>query len=242
MDALVPLPPSGRRYTASRRVTLGDVTPRGRVRLDAVARYLQDVANDDAHDSGIANPGGWVVRKATIEVDRFPTFREDLDLVTFCSGTGGWWAERRTDLIGRDRGVVRAAALWVQIDPATGRPLKLGPDFHQRYGDTAAGRTVAARLTHPGPPPGLDRRPFPLRVTDLDLLDHVNNAVYWAAVELVLAAAGASAPLRGVGVQLEHRRPLDVDSDAAVVTHEDRMWVLDGDEVAASARLYPISR
>ncbi|MFM2113860.1 MAG: hypothetical protein RL643_818, partial [Actinomycetota bacterium] len=29
---------------------LGDVTPKGRLRLDATARYLQDIATDDALD------------------------------------------------------------------------------------------------------------------------------------------------------------------------------------------------
>ncbi len=48
---MIPRPTIGRTFTGTARVRLGDVTPKGRMRLDAVARYLQDVANDDAVDA-----------------------------------------------------------------------------------------------------------------------------------------------------------------------------------------------
>ena len=41
---------TGRRFTTTRSVRLGDVDPAGLLRLDATARYLQDVATDDADD------------------------------------------------------------------------------------------------------------------------------------------------------------------------------------------------
>src|SRR5688500_10680451 len=86
--AVVPLPDVGRRFGTTRRVRLGDASPGGRLRLDAMARYLQDVANDDAHDSGIANPGGWVVRRTTIDVRAEVAFRELVEVTTFCSAIG----------------------------------------------------------------------------------------------------------------------------------------------------------
>ena len=48
----MPLPSAGRTFTGERIVRLGDVSPAGRLRLDAVARYLQDIATDDAVDAG----------------------------------------------------------------------------------------------------------------------------------------------------------------------------------------------
>lgn len=67
---LLPLPPTDRRFSAERTVRLGDVDPLGELRLDAVARYLQDVAGDDAVDSGLSNAVGWVVRRTMIRIDR----------------------------------------------------------------------------------------------------------------------------------------------------------------------------
>jgi len=39
---------AGRHYATEAVVRLGDVLPSGEARLDAVARYLQDAASDDA--------------------------------------------------------------------------------------------------------------------------------------------------------------------------------------------------
>ena len=106
-----------------------------------------------------------------------------VDLVTFCSGFGPRWAERRTrSPPGRLRSPKRSA-LWVFADRAGGRPLPLHDQFFAIYGEAAGGRRVSSRLVHPRPPVGVSSRPWPLRVRDLDLLDHVNNARALEAVE-----------------------------------------------------------
>src|SRR5215831_9616535 len=46
-------PGTGRIYSTRRIVRSTDVTPSGRLRLDALARYLQIVAEDDVADSGL---------------------------------------------------------------------------------------------------------------------------------------------------------------------------------------------
>jgi hypothetical protein len=43
----LPLPTVGRRFTGGQRVRLGDTDPHGRLRPDAAARYMHDVAGDD---------------------------------------------------------------------------------------------------------------------------------------------------------------------------------------------------
>jgi acyl-ACP thioesterase len=54
--AFAPHPASGRVFTVSRVVRSTDVTPDGRLRLDALARYLQEAAEDDVADAGLAEP------------------------------------------------------------------------------------------------------------------------------------------------------------------------------------------
>ena len=44
LDPSLPIPAAGRTFAAHRRVRLADMDEHGRVRLDAVARFLQDVA------------------------------------------------------------------------------------------------------------------------------------------------------------------------------------------------------
>lgn len=215
----VDLPDHGRRLTTHRSVRLGDVTPSGRARLDALARYLQDAANDDSTDADLPARMAWVVRRTEIEVGQPPTFREDLDLVTWCSGTGGRWAERRTSITGSDGARVEAAAIWVHIDVDTGRPKSLSPEFFDIYGKAAEGRKVKARLTHddlPDDQRGLTSVPWTVRSVDIDLFGHVNNAVSWALLEHAAQQnGGLPTPSR---CAIEHRDALTLDDTPTLHT------------------------
>src|SRR5947207_6187601 len=141
----LPPPARGRVYRGGRRVRLGDASPGGRLRLDALARYLQDVSNDDTRD-GELDDDGWVVRRTALRVARLPVIGEELVLETFCSGIGGRWAERRVRVQGDQGGAVEAVSLWVHVDMATGRLTPPTPPFFTLYGEAAAGRTVPPRL------------------------------------------------------------------------------------------------
>jgi acyl-ACP thioesterase len=219
------------------------VTSSGRVRVDAIARYLQDIARDDSADSGLPNPMGWVVRRTVIEVRQAPVFQERVELATWCSGVGARWAERRTTVAGEQGGLVETATIWVHVDPERGRPARLGPEFAALYGDTAAGRKVDARLAHPTePPPGAIVRPWPWRATDFDVLAHVNNAAYAETVEEALAAEAAGPPtIDGCRIELEYRDPALVGSVAtwALARSDDGLglWLLADDRLAFTAQL-----
>jgi len=238
---LVPPPSSGRTFSTSRRARLGDVSPAGRLRLDALARYLQDIANDDAVDAGLEDAMAWVVRRTVVDVAAFPGFREHLELTTFASGSGRNWAERRTSVAGERGGRVEAGALWVCVDPDSGRPRSLPPEFEAVYGDAVAGRRVRARLPHPDPPPGLDPEPWPLRFSDFDALGHVNNAVHWQVVEEHLARRrDLRAPLRA---EVEYRGAIEREHEVGVVAMAEpdgslALWVVGADRVVhASAHV-----
>ena len=144
---LLPLPPSGRRFTIERTVRLSDVDAGGSLRFDAISRYLQDVASDDAIDAGLPNAMGWVVRRTMIRIDQTCALGERLSATTFCTGVGRSWAERRSSLVGSDGGAVEAVSLWIQVDVDTGRPTRLGDEFFGTYGEAAGGRTVSSRLS-----------------------------------------------------------------------------------------------
>jgi acyl-ACP thioesterase len=133
----VAVPKQGRVVRRERRVRLGDVTPTGRVRFDALARYLQDIARDDSADSALENPMGWVVRRTAIQVHAWPQFQEALTLATWCSGIGPRWAERRTSIVGEHGAHVEATTIWVHVDASTGRPARLVAGFAERYAEAA---------------------------------------------------------------------------------------------------------
>jgi len=223
-------------FTDVARAGLGDVAPSGRLRLDAIARWLQDAAFADLVDSGLPDDGVWVVRRLRIRVERFPRFREAAEVDTWCSGTGSLWAERRSTVRGENGGLIEAVALWVHLDPNGARPRPMPDGFEDVYGPSSGGRRVRARLRHRGEPPNdAQRAPWRFRAADLDLADHVNNAVYWQALEERIRAARpdgvAPEPL---DAEIEHRTPADV-GDATVLSHGENLWITaDGGEILAA--------
>ncbi len=237
---LAPVPGSGRTYTASRRVRWGDVDRRRRLRLDAVARYLQDVANDDTRDLGHDHMAPWVVRRTTIIVEAPPALGEVVALTTFSGGLGSRWAERRTSLQGEEGGHVEAASVWISVDPVSGRPARLTPQFLDAYGEAAGDRRVDARLHHPRPPEGADRRPWALRSTDHDPLGHVNNAATWEPFEDELDRRG----LVPGWAEVEYGDAVEPTDEAVLVSEQDptgtvRAWLTVDGTVRASAVAHP---
>src|SRR4029077_13755521 len=110
---------------------LSDAGPDRILRLDGVARYLQDVATDDWADSGLDPGETWVVRRTMVRVadgGRWPALGDQVAVTTWCGGAGPAWAERRTDLEVDGTLMVEAVALWVPLDPS-GRPVRLGQEF-----------------------------------------------------------------------------------------------------------------
>jgi acyl-ACP thioesterase len=215
-----------RRFTTTRKVRLGDVNHRGRLRLDAIARYLQDVANDDAVDAATGDPQFWVLRKVAFAIEAFPRLDDRITLATWCSGVGSRWAERRTDIGAH----VQATALWVYVDPKTLLPARMPQSFYDVWAPSADGRKVRGRLTHDDPPPdGVTWTDWPLRATDHDILDHMNNAAYWHPVEQVWGDRPITA------AEIEYRVPITPEQSIVLGTTEDRMWLVDAGTRAVHA-------
>jgi acyl-ACP thioesterase len=241
---LVPEPDAGRVYRSQRKIRLADVGADGRLRLDAMARYMQDVASDDVADAEADDETlTWVVRRTVIEVVSPFAADRAVSLSTWASGSGSHWAARRTSIAGDAGGRSEAESLWVLIHRASSRLARLPAAFDDLYGPSTGGRKVSAKLElAPEPAPNATELAWPLRAADIDTLGHANNAVYWAAIETVLAMTpnGTGAPgfprLRGV---LEYRRPVDLTSDLLLAItggrSETNVWFIDGGETAAVA-------
>jgi acyl-ACP thioesterase len=239
-------PARGRVYATRRIVRSTDVTPSGRLRLDALARYLQTAAEDDVADAGLAEPVVWLVRRCELRIAALPVMGERVAVRTFCSGTGPRWAERTTTLATPGgRPLAQATAVWAAVSQADGRPVQLTPHFSAIYGPSAAGRAASVRLSHRRPAEitgngvadGTPPRDWPLRVADFDTAGHVNNAVHWEVVEDELAAIGWLPSV----AEVEYQRAILPGCLPRLVTErqpgQSTIWLMAGDRVLASARL-----
>jgi acyl-ACP thioesterase len=229
-------------FRSRRPIRLADVAVDGRLRFDAMARYMQDIASDDVEDAGAEDELlTWVVRRTVIDVEKPFGADRSAALATWASGSGSHWAARRTSISGDAGGRAEAESIWVLINQETSRPARLPATFDRLYSASGLGRTVSAKLElATEPPKGAWRLRWPVRVSDLDTLGHANNAVYWAAIESALATGGdgsvTGGRVRGI---LEYRRPLDLTSDLELAIARDHsetaVWFIDGGDTAACA-------
>jgi acyl-ACP thioesterase len=224
---LVPPPDGGRIYAQEMRAGLGDCAPSGRIRLDALARWLQDIAYADVEDAGVAHLAVWVVRRSRMSIRRFPRFPEAFTLRTFCSGLGRMWAERRTTIEQDGEPVVEAVSLWVHLDPTDWRPMPFTEQEVIAYGDHAAGRRITARLRHPQPAQAKVSRRWHFRASECDIADHVNNAAYWTPLDEELLESGAE-PER-LDAEMEFRTPAQ-PGEKLVLAEADRRWIVSPDQ------------
>ena len=236
LNELVPPPQQGRVFEQEFWPGFADCAPSGRLRLDAVARWLQDIAYADVVDAELADRAVWVVRRTRIRVRRFPRVGEAYRGATFCSGMGRMWAERRTSISPHDgqESHVEAATIWVHLDPLTGRPIPFSEPEASLYGPSAAGRRVTARLRHPIPSWREQRSPWSFRATELDIAGHINNAAYWQPLEEELLARPE--PER-VDVELEYRTPCQ-PGEKLVLRDGNRRWIVSDDHDSASREIH----
>lgn len=220
--------PGVRSFTEPRLPSFADSAPSGRIRLDALACWLQDVAYADVKDAGLDEVAVWVVRRTRICVHRFPRFGERFAVTTFCSGFGRMWAERRTDIVrvGDESPEVEAVSLWVHLDRENWRPVPLSEREIDTYGGAALTRRVSARLRHPVAAESANSAArWTFRATECDIADHVNNAAYWEPLEEELLAGPD--PER-IDVELEYRAPAQ-PGDKKILRDGDRRWIVGQD-------------
>lgn len=241
MEALVPQPPSGRTFRVRYRIRLTDADATGRLRLDAVARYLQDAAIDDVEETDWGAPEHlWVLR--AVRVDVVAPFLSDsvVDIVTWGSSFSALAAGRRWTLSGDAGGTIEVDSTWIHLD-RDARPARIGEGF-ERYEEAAQGRIASSKLTLVAPTDGT-RVTWPLRATDVDRMGHVNNAAYWAAVEqrLVDRQPDLRRPHRA---RLDYRHPIDLGEHVELVedTRHDRYGAafVVGNLVKAVVRVQPL--
>ena len=176
--------------------------------------------------------GAWIIRRTTIRSELLPRFGERLELRTWCSGMAKSVAERSTAVRGEEGARVDVEAIWVHVDPELRRPARLPADFYDVYAESAAGRRPRSSLRHPpAPPEGAEELAWRFLRADVDLIGHVNNAMYWrVAQELLERDAIVGSPCV---LEAEYRGGIG-PGPARVHRAGDQLWVCGGERTAAA--------
>lgn len=198
---------------------------RKRIPPSVLYRCLQESAENHAvayeFDSETLLQKGltWVLLKIHLVVDEYPEGRQDIIVETWPSGLESRYAHRDflVFLPGRQDPIARGASTWVLLDVARNRPSVVG----DLLGDSHVVRRPRA-LEHPFPPvvPAGDvvrTLNVPVRLSDLDINDHVNNLHYveWIVESVPENVWRETTPAE---IQLEFKRAVRYGAMARVET------------------------
>jgi len=220
--AMMPVPdPHPDVFNREWPVRVADIDAAGRMRLDAACRHIQDIGQDHLRELGFQETHPlWIVRRTMIDLIRPIEFQDMLRLRRWCSGTSNRWCEMRVRIDGRKGGLVESEAFWININRETQGPARIADDFIEGLRRTTdVDRLRWKGYLKPQPRDTADQiRELPVRFTDIDLFDHMNNAVYWGVVEEYLAATPTL--LRGpTRVTIEHEAPVALGDKLEIVAH-----------------------
>ncbi|GAB20672.1 hypothetical protein GOEFS_124_00040 [Gordonia effusa NBRC 100432] len=228
-------------YRASWPVRLADTDQHRRLRLDAIARYMQDIGYehlDHTPDGDVHQ--GWVVRRNVIDVIRPIEFGSDVVLQRWCAATSNRWCNMRVRIEGSDGGLVETEAFLIHFDTESGLPSRMSDAFLEPMLATTTEHRLRWKAALPtAAPDDASEREYPLRTVDLDWLGHVNNAAYLGAVEELMG--DREAPYRTI---IEYAKPLVLADPLTLATTTDgdalNVWFVVGEQARASSRVEPL--
>ncbi|WP_370329275.1 acyl-[acyl-carrier-protein] thioesterase [Mycolicibacterium hippocampi] len=235
------MPETGYVYRTSWPVATGDLDGNLHLRLDGVARYIQEVGAENLVDAGEAEDHPhWLVQRTVIDVIEPIEFPNDITFSRWCSALSSRWCTMRVDLVGSDGGRIETEGFWIAINSKTLTPQRVSDTLIERFASTTDVHRLKWRpwLENPGNPD--QTMAFPLRRTDIDIFEHVTNTAYWHAVHEVIALVPdvCTPPYRTV---IEYRRPIKYGEDITVgwSRHGDDVQIAlsVGEEVRAAALL-----
>jgi acyl-ACP thioesterase len=201
---------------------VADIDRVGRLRFDAATRHVQDVGSDHLRELGFEETHPlWIVRRTMVDLIRPIQFQDMLRMRRWCSGTSNRWCEMRVRIDGkRGGGLMESEAFWININRETQGPARISEDFLQGLRRTTDVDRLRwkAYLKAGSREDAQEIREYPVRVSDIDLFDHMNNSVYWTVIEDYLNSYPEllDAPLR---VTIEHDLPVALGDKLEILSH-----------------------
>lgn len=218
-----------------------EVDPEGRASIQSICNYLQETAGIHATRLGagveqlMEQRLTWFLSRLHVQLDDYPTWRNELRVETWPSGISGLLATRDFLLFDGDRPLGRATSAWLLIDIERRRPIR-PPAFLtslKRPARPPALPHVFDKIRGPSHTDGGSR--FRVRYSDLDVNRHVNNVRYveWA-VESVPKEVLERSALESIDISFSS----ETNFGDLVIGQVERV---EGEEIAFAHRLYRTS-
>ena len=212
----------------SHTVKVYETDRKGELHLRNLFNLLQDIADRHADALGcgyafcLSRNIGWVGANYHLKINRMPKRHETFTLTTWASGRTAVCGIRDFKAVNENgEALFCASSQWALIDLTSKRPIAIAknlPDYHlhnERMIDTKF-----PSLSFPDAPETQIR--FPVRYEEIDLNNHVNNAVYpvWAA-ESVPHDFRLTHDI--AEMEIAFKKPAVFDDEIAVFTQTDAL-------------------
>ncbi len=172
-------------YMFESRIRFSEVDHTRKITLPGIINYFQDCSSFQAEDLGVGidycarHERAWVLSAWQVVVDRYPVMGERVQVST--------WATKFEGVVGRrnfcmtddsQKALAYANSVWVYMDTKKRRPSK--PDTHEieLYGEGEPFPMEYAPRKIELPADLEEGEAFPVRSSQIDTNEHVNNCQY----------------------------------------------------------------
>ncbi|MDD3795489.1 MAG: thioesterase [Lachnospiraceae bacterium] len=175
------------KYEFSGKVRYSEVDETGRLSLNALVNYFQDVSTFQSEHLGIGldylkeHRVAWILSSWQIVVNRYPKLCETVKAQTWPYEFKGFYGMRNFTLLGEeDEMLAKANSVWVLYDQESSRPVRVFPEIIEafQFGDKMDMEYAPRKITLPKN--GEERECFLITKNHLDTNHHVNNGQYIA--------------------------------------------------------------
>jgi acyl-ACP thioesterase len=168
----------------------------GKATVATICNYLQEAAGTHATALGVGvtqlfkKSMTWVLSRLHVKVNRYPHWQEKITLETWPSGLMGKFATRDFLIYDEKQNIIiTATTSWMLIDFKKMRPITM-PDFIQAVLIPPRARALDDDFPRLPTPKNINyEKQFDVRLSDLDMNQHVNHVKYieWALESVPLS-------------------------------------------------------
>jgi medium-chain acyl-[acyl-carrier-protein] hydrolase len=175
-------------YKKQLRIRSCEVDHQAKIKLASIFNYFQDIAGEHSARAGVPvrelmrKKLMWVVWRYHVKILRYPSWGEAIRINTWCSAQKQQYVVREFEITDEETNfLVLATSTWMLIDLRIKKPVR--PNDHLPGFPAKNQRAIPDDFESL---PKLERidfeLPFRVRMHDVDLNRHVNNALYieWA--------------------------------------------------------------
>jgi medium-chain acyl-[acyl-carrier-protein] hydrolase len=176
-------------HTKNADIAYSALGSQGQFKIVSILNFLQDVATEHASAMGVSGFDlarknlAWVISRYQIEIKATPKWRDEIWIETWRTPVKNLYELRHFRIIDSTaREIITARAFWVMVKKETGRPVRLSRFLSERFLEKSTPSDTEIFQNPKGPGRVDFELPFKIRMHDLDLNHHVNNAIYveWA--------------------------------------------------------------